>query len=249
MERTTYFNLNKPSLNDQVAVSDLNQNMDILDSNVHRVDLTNGGTVRGGQLNIQDGSSLHVYCSDVQGAIVAHDTTNMNGILVGSKNDSTGAGCYTNVSDANEGLYYYGKDSGGSGWLIRHNESTGDTVIGAPSGKNIWLAQPPIFKGLEYSTSGLTFASGVSLSAGGYCKMGNLCIVNLRLTVSTSISSKVNIVAGLPKYAAITGSNIVPISYFYGDKVSAYLSSAGNIYGTALGTGNLFIQTVYLCNE
>ena len=47
----------------------------------------------------------------------------------------------------------------------------------------------------------MTVKSGVTLASGGYFKLGNLVIVNIRATISTNLSASSTLLSGLPGYS------------------------------------------------
>lgn len=56
-----------------------------------------------------------------------------------------------------------------------------------------------------YSTAGLSYSSGVSYSQGGYVFYGNLCVVQLVLSITSNKAMYDQIFAGLPKPIGLTG--------------------------------------------
>ena len=62
-----------------------------------------------------------------------------------------------------------------------------------------------LLSNLTYSTDGLTFSNGTILD-GGYCKIGNLVIVNMRINVTTGISAGTVFMSGFPAALSTLGS-------------------------------------------
>ena len=99
-----------------------------------------------------------------------------------------------------------------------------------------------------YINTGLTPTNG-TISEGGYCKFGNLVLVNIRLQATTS-ATEVDI-SGFPSY---TGANKVICSAAnFSDDTSAYayITMGGHLKikaGDVVGSKNYVVSTAYLCD-
>lgn len=140
------------------------------------------------------------------------------------------------------------------GHLVNNAESDSDTLPLAASVAKLLQEQITTNTGaiaqlnsdiynLSLKYDNLSYADGVSYSAGGYVNLGRLVIVNLRLILSKEIPSEDNIVAGLPTY---TGYNYVSLSNNKNADLSINAQgSLKNINSTSAGT--LIVNAVYVC--
>ena len=98
----------------------------------------------------------------------------------------------------------------------------------------------------KYTSTGLTITNG-TISEGGYCKIGNVVLVNIRLQ-ATETGSVVDIV-GLPTY---TGANKVVCSGAnFSDDISAYayITNGGHLFIKAsdvVASKNYVVSGMYL---
>lgn len=141
---------------------------------------------------------------------------------------------------------------------IFHN---GDYVGSVPpiddssvSDKTLWSSQKTkeeidavgsMFDSLTYKTTGLS-SSKATIANGGYCVVGKLVIMNIRLTTTASVSGGDIILSGLP--TPPTGSNHV-VASSAATNYSGYINADGNliINTTSLGSGNgVFFSATYL---
>lgn len=107
--------------------------------------------------------------------------------------------------------------------------------------------------GLSYTTSGLT-PTNCTIVSGGYCKIGNLVIVNVRLTATAESGVQI---AGFPSYSNKASAGVIDyISTIGGTAYLAETVMSGN--GTAqiykVGSSTLTNQVVrfsfvYICNS
>ena len=92
-----------------------------------------------------------------------------------------------------------------------------------------------------YSTSGLTY-DGCTYVGGGYVKFGKLVIVNMRVNVTSAISSSTTIVSGLPLYGG--AYNIVQMANNQGQSVT--LNPYGSVLAATLAAGTLIMSAAYM---
>lgn len=98
----------------------------------------------------------------------------------------------------------------------------------------------------SYITTGLTYASGVSFYAGGYVRIGDIVIVNIRVSISANISANTHIIKGLP--APAVNERAITVTNNTGN--SAMLEPTGEMYCSgALTSGGAFIAgCVYIAS-
>ena len=107
------------------------------------------------------------------------------------------------------------------------------------------------YDALSYISSGLTVNNG-TLQAGGYCKIGNLVIVNIRIKATTSNSSVT--ISGLPTYSTKATTNLIPCTCSnFSDSKPAYASVLQNGNCSILSTDVIadkvyVVSAVYLCD-
>lgn len=99
-----------------------------------------------------------------------------------------------------------------------------------------------------YINSGLTPSSGCSIVNGGYCVVGKVVIVNMRISKTTSYNVTIS---GLPAPSISTGSNYVSVFGYdaTNEKVAfGYISSTGqlNIPSAYISEGNILLSCVYV---
>ena len=65
-----------------------------------------------------------------------------------------------------------------------------------------------------YSTTGITFATGVTVVAGGYCQVGKLVLLNMRISCAQAIAGGSSVMSGLPPVnMGVSGTTgVVPIT-------------------------------------
>lgn len=86
-----------------------------------------------------------------------------------------------------------------------------------------------------------TAGSGVSITSGGYFKLGNLVIINLRLNVTTAVTSGNTIVSGFPAYTGTTR-----VSCVNNRNLDIAIQTNGKILCSAtVPTGVLVLDAVY----
>lgn len=145
---------------------------------------------------------------------------------------------------------------------IFHN---GDYVGSVPpiddssvSDKTLWSSQKTkeeidevgsIFDNLSYSTQELTASDKCNIEAGGYCKIGKLVIVNIRVRLTDQISanSAETLVSGFPLQS--TSFNIVAVATSFYTDASAYLNGSALIWQRASGIGAnnvITFSTIYI---
>lgn len=94
-------------------------------------------------------------------------------------------------------------------------------------------------------TAPSSFDPHVSYVSGGYCKIGKIVILNLRISASQTISAGALLVNGLP----IPNSTQNIVSVTNNRKADMTLNSQGSI-GTAdqLTSGNIILSCSYVCS-
>ena len=99
-----------------------------------------------------------------------------------------------------------------------------------------------------YVTTGLSFASGVTVAAGGYCKVGKMVFLNIRLTLSGTIVGATNIITGLPLPAGHE-SNLANISVMNNKLLDIVLATQGQVLSTSsISAGTLVLSCSYVCS-
>ena len=90
-----------------------------------------------------------------------------------------------------------------------------------------------------------TAGTSVTIDAGGYCVIGKLVIVNLRLTTSASISSGY-LVTGLPHPKPSNNKNYVPV-YGYNVGNQIFITSNGEMQvNETIGAGMIMVSASYM---
>ena len=90
----------------------------------------------------------------------------------------------------------------------------------------------------------VTAGTNVTVNSGGYYKLGNLVIVNIRLTISSG-ASNTNIVYGLPTYS---GENRVSVQNNKNLDLSITPEGKLQYSSTSVPTGTLIITASYVVN-
>lgn len=94
-----------------------------------------------------------------------------------------------------------------------------------------------------YITSGLTSLANVTIADGGYCKIGNLVIVNLRLVPSANITAGNTLVSGLPKPQTMNNLNKTAVAN--NQNANLTVDASGGLFcSTALSSGSSLILSV-----
>lgn len=98
-----------------------------------------------------------------------------------------------------------------------------------------------------YSTAGLSYPSNVSYVDGGYCKIGKLVVVNIRLSITGSnVQVGTAVVANLPAPNITTNNNCVAITN--NKKLDMSMTSTGSITCVeVVTTGTLICSFTYVC--
>ena len=100
-----------------------------------------------------------------------------------------------------------------------------------------------------YSTTGLSYSSGVSWSQGGYVLYGNLCVVQLVLSITANKAQYDSLFAGLPKPVGLTGGGNPANA---GSSNTALENVAAGLRGfasSAISSGaTVRVFTVYIAN-
>lgn len=98
---------------------------------------------------------------------------------------------------------------------------------------------------LSYSTQGLSYYRCTN-AGGGYVKVGNLVIINIRLVVTTAAA----VVSGLPKpFTNSTYNSVGGASYDTANESvgTFYVDNNGDLRTTYIsGTGTFMISVVYI---
>lgn len=94
-----------------------------------------------------------------------------------------------------------------------------------------------------YITSGLSPLTNVTIADGGYCKIGNLVVVNMRLVPSANITAGNTLVSGLPKPQ--TMSNLNKTAVANNQNANLTVDASGGLFcSTALTSGSSLILSV-----
>ena len=170
-------------------------------------------------------------------------------------------------SSTNHGIYTYGYYDGSSfhsdpKWMIYRGpdgiirvngyaENVTGTVAVAKGGTGATTAEGArdnLCRGLSYTTNGLV-PSGCTIVGGGYAKLGNIVIVNIRIQV-TSVGA---FVQGFPKpVLAGSGNFLGGAGYDTVNERAAYFYVNSNgflVFPAALGTGTFLLSLVYLTSD
>ena len=102
-----------------------------------------------------------------------------------------------------------------------------------------------------YNNSGLTVTNG-TLTAGGFCKVGNIVFLNIR--VKATASDTMIYINGLPAYSNIANANIVPCTCKnFSDVKDAYafIETSGRLAinsADVIADKSYAVSAIYLCN-
>lgn len=96
----------------------------------------------------------------------------------------------------------------------------------------------------SYLIDGLTTPSGITRQNGGYTKIGNLIVVNVRLNLTSGVASETDIISGFPSPIGL--NNIVAVTL--NKDAYAVMTTSGSIrvVGNALTSGVVLATTCYL---
>lgn len=218
---TTNLNLKKPALDDDALITDINDNMDTLDSRIGAI--PSGKSVAGFLAGLEDGL-----------AIVANGNTHAavtSGQYVYVKNHSTLA----------DGLYKATAAIAANGTL-----SSSNLTADSKGGLNDLNDQ---IGNNQYSTSGLT-TTNCTIAAGGYHKLGKLVVVNIRVTASASNACSIygfpTYNANVPYN--IVSCSIVDIGNSAFCNSPAYLRYDGGLLFNGENGKTYAISMVYMCD-
>lgn len=104
------------------------------------------------------------------------------------------------------------------------------------------------FVGLSYTKNGLV-PGNCTIVGGGYAKLGNIVIVNIRINATSAGA----LVQGFPKTIFAESGNILGgAAYDSSNERSAYFYVNPNgilTFPAALGTGTFLLSLVYLTND
>jgi hypothetical protein len=134
-----------------------------------------------------------------------------------------------------------------------HNMPSASDVGALPS----TTTAADLLSNLTYSTDGLAFSSsyssGSSILGGGYCKIGRLVIVNMRITVGTTVPAGQVFMTGFPAVLSTLSSTtgVVAMSASNPD-VSVSMQVRGYIVNGSSSSslsGNYMLSAVYLTSE
>lgn len=91
-----------------------------------------------------------------------------------------------------------------------------------------------------------SYATNVSYGAGGYCRIGKIIILNLRIGLSQNISANTTLVSNLP----IPNANANIVSVMNNRKADITLGTSGQITtADGLNAGNVILSCVYLTSN
>lgn len=91
----------------------------------------------------------------------------------------------------------------------------------------------------------MIYASGVSYAEGGYIRVGNIIIINMKLNISSSVPQGRIIVSGFPK-TATGGMVLVDNNTSY----ISYITNSGYIYcyGSLSANSVWYVSSVYIAS-
>lgn len=90
-----------------------------------------------------------------------------------------------------------------------------------------------------------TAGTNVTIDAGGYCVVGKMVFVNIRLTTSATISSGY-LVTNLPHPKPSNNKNYVPV-YGYGVGNQIFITSNGEMQvNESIGAGMIMVSATYM---
>lgn len=96
----------------------------------------------------------------------------------------------------------------------------------------------------SYSIDGLSTPSGITRQNGGYTKIGNLVIVNVRLNCTNSVQTETDILLGLP--TPVGNANIVAVTFNKDTYGVITTSGSIRVVGNALTSGVVLASACYL---
>lgn len=96
----------------------------------------------------------------------------------------------------------------------------------------------------SYSIDGLSTPSGITRQNGGYCKIGNLVIVNVRLNLTSTVAAETDVISGFP--APVGSNNMVAVAI--NKDTYAIMTTSGDIkvVGNSLTYGVCVLSTAYM---
>lgn len=105
---------------------------------------------------------------------------------------------------------------------------------------------------LAYNTITAPTPASASLSVddGGYTQVGKIVVVNVRIVISTAISSNAQLLSGFPSPKNNHLKNIVAVLFGnIAQVIPCYLNNSGNLYTNSnTPTGTYLLHTVYIAN-
>ena len=100
----------------------------------------------------------------------------------------------------------------------------------------------------SYTTQGLTYGTNVSYISGGYARIGNLVIVNMRINITANLAANAELVKGLPA-PAVNNTVIVSVSNNKNTHTYAHYASPSYIFSSdALTNGLMIISCAYIAS-
>lgn len=261
---TTNYGLIKPGTDDPILVGQLNDNMDTIDTvlkdHSDKIDAAALGIKYKGEVN---------YYADLP-----------NSAEIGDAYTVKYAGSSGTTPDGTE--YVWGTVSGTNQWInfskdsytkaevdallaLKQNALSSTQLNAVNSGiESTKVAQIETNKNnISLLTNGLyptaytnpTSATGIFLQSGGYCMIGNICVVCLRFSDSSAVAANTAIFSGLPlpvKDSTIAADRIL-IAVANSKNIELNITSSGDIKlgGTALSGVNNIITAfvVYLAQS
>ena len=257
---TTNYGLIKPGTDDPILVGQLNDNMDTIDTvlkdHSDKIDAAALGIKYKGEVN---------YYADLP-----------NSAKIGDAYTVKYAGSSGTTPDGTE--YVWGTVSGTNQWInfskdsytkaevdallaLKQNALSSTQLDAINSGINstkvaqIETNKNNISSLLPTAYTTPTSATGIFLQSGGYCKIGNICVVCLRFSDSSEVAANTVIFSGLPlpvKDSSIAADRIL-IAVANNKNIEMNITSSGDIRlgGTALSGTNDVITAfvVYLAQS
>ena len=95
-----------------------------------------------------------------------------------------------------------------------------------------------------YDITGLSTPTGITRQNGGYCKIGNLVIVNVRLNLTNTVAAETDIISGFP--TPLGANNIVAVSINKDTYAIMTTSGAIKVVGNSLTYGVCLLSTAYM---
>lgn len=100
----------------------------------------------------------------------------------------------------------------------------------------------------SYTTQGLTYSNNATYVDGGYVQIGNLVVVNIRLSMSSSTAAQTAIIKGLPHINATTNIASVTNNMNSNIYIASYPSYSYVENATQLSSGTLLCSCVYMAD-